>query len=79
MKDKNSSDNPQKAVISLSNDQQTSYNFYIKVQDELTKAYYEKSYSENVLKKSTDELKNEDVKQVKKAYPLLLSETEIKN
>ena len=81
VKDKNSSDNPQKAVISLSNDLQTSYNFYIKVQDELTKAYYElrKEYSENVLKKSTDQLTKEDLKQVQKAYPFLLSEAEIKN
>jgi len=35
-----SSDNPEKAVISLSNDSETSYEMYIKVQNELVAAYY---------------------------------------
>ena len=36
-----SSDNPDKAVISLQNDRGTSYDMYIKVQNELVAAYTE--------------------------------------
>lgn len=39
-KDPNSSDNPDKAVISIMNDGQTSYKTYIAVQNELVAAYY---------------------------------------
>lgn len=39
-KDPNSSDNPDKAVISLQNDAETSYGAYIAVQNELVAAYY---------------------------------------
>ncbi|MFN3755378.1 MAG: ExbD/TolR family protein [Flavobacterium sp.] len=39
-KDPNSSDNPDKAVISLQNDAETSYGAYISVQNELVAAYY---------------------------------------
>lgn len=38
--DSNSSDNPDKAVISLMNDGQTTYETYIAVQNELVAAYY---------------------------------------
>ena len=75
-----SSDNPNKAVISLQNDKQTSYNKYIKVQDELTLAYFElrQAYCETVLKKSIDNLTKEELKTVKEAYPFLLSEAATK-
>ncbi|WP_298896245.1 biopolymer transporter ExbD [uncultured Psychroserpens sp.] len=81
LKDNNSSDNPNKAVISLNNDKLTSYKFYIQVQDELTKAYYElrNNYSETVIKKPSNKLTKEELKQVKNAYPFILSEAEIKN
>lgn len=39
-KDQNSSDNPEKAIISLQNDAETSYGAYIAVQNELVAAYY---------------------------------------
>ena len=38
-KDKASSDNPDKAIISLANDRETSYSAYITVQNELVAAY----------------------------------------
>ena len=80
LKDEKSSENPSKAVISLSNDKKTSYDFYIKVQDELTKAYYElrANYSEKILKKSSDKLTKEELLKVRKAYPFILSEAEIR-
>jgi biopolymer transport protein ExbD len=39
-KDISSSDNPDKAIISLQNDSETSYKAYISVQNELVAAYY---------------------------------------
>lgn len=39
-RNQNRSDNPDKAVISVMNDGQTSYDAYIKVQNELVAAYY---------------------------------------
>ncbi len=70
------SDNPKKAVISLQNDKLTSYNFYISVQDELTKAYYElrEVYTKDVLGKTAITATDEDIAAVKKAYPFILSE-----
>ena len=40
LKDEFSSDNPDKAIISLQNDAETSYKAYIAVQNELVAAYY---------------------------------------
>ena len=40
-KDPTSSDNPQKAIISLKNDRETSYKVYVAVQNELVAAYNE--------------------------------------
>ena len=40
-KDPASSDNPQKAIISLKNDRETSYKVYVAVQNELVAAYNE--------------------------------------
>lgn len=75
-----SSDNPKTAVISIQNDKQTSYEFYIKIQDELTKAYYElrSDYANTVFNKSVNELTKVELIEVRKAYPFLLSEAELK-
>ena len=72
-----SSENPKKAVISLQSSAQTSYKQFIAVQGELTKAYYElrKTYIKNRNKKSEENLTEEELKQVKEAYPFILSET----
>ncbi len=40
-KDRSSSDNPEKAIISLKNDRETDYKIYISVQNELVAAYNE--------------------------------------
>ena len=40
-KDRSSSDNPDKAIISLKNDRETDYKVYISVQNELVAAYNE--------------------------------------
>ena len=76
----NASDNPAKAVVSLQNTKLTSYGKFIEIQDELTKAYFElrDSYSNNVLKKPSDALTKEEVNILKKVYPFILSEAEVK-
>ncbi|WP_040281954.1 ExbD/TolR family protein [Psychroserpens damuponensis] len=81
LNDISSSDNPQKAIVSLANDTLTSYEFYIKVQDEITKAYYElrRDYAKNKWNKPTNELSIKELQEVKKAYPFKLSEAEIKH
>lgn len=75
-----SSDNPKEAVISLQNDKQTSYNFYIEVQDELTKAYYElrADYAKSTFNKSVNKLTKQELTEVRKAYPFIISEAELK-
>ncbi len=72
------SDNPQKAVVSLQTDRNTSYSQFIEVQDELTKAYYEvrKDYSKAIFNKEPEDLTKEEMQKVKKAYPFILSEAE---
>lgn len=73
-----SSDNPKKAVISLVSGKQTSYKQFIAVQNELSKAYYElrSMYAINVFNKPTDKLTKQELKEVKEAYPFILSDAE---
>lgn len=47
-RDPNSSDNPEKAIISLQNDRETSYETYVAVQNELVGAYNELRNRESV-------------------------------
>ncbi|MCB0462417.1 MAG: biopolymer transporter ExbD [Flavobacteriaceae bacterium] len=74
------SDNPTKAVISLQVDKKTHYSLFIKVQDELTKAYYElrASYAQKSFNKTPNELTVEELKIVREAYPFLVSEADTK-
>ncbi|WP_316931780.1 hypothetical protein [Mangrovimonas xylaniphaga] len=73
-----SSENPQKAVISLQTAAKTKYEFYIEVQDEITKAYYDlrATYASEILRKPSDNLTEKDLKEVKEAYPFILSEAQ---
>ena len=74
------SDNPKEAVISLQSDKQTSYKLFIKVQDELTKAYYElrEVYANNVLGKSVKNLTSEEINNIRILYPFIISEAQTK-
>lgn len=78
VKNPEGSDNPSKAVISLLTHPQATYNRFIQVQDRLTAAYYElrNDYCLNVLNKPATELTSEELKQVKEAYPFIISEAE---
>ncbi|MGC1473424.1 MAG: biopolymer transporter ExbD [Psychroserpens sp.] len=70
------SDHPAEAVISLKNDPLTAYDFYIKVQDELTKAYTElrEQYAKTIFEKPLYKLTKGELQIVKAAYPFILSE-----
>ena len=76
----NLSDHPSKAVVSLLTHPKTKYERFIAVQDELTKAYFHlrQQYVVNVLKKDMSELTNQELNEVKQAYPFILSEAETK-
>lgn len=78
IQNKTLSDNPSDAIISLSHDQNTSYEMYIGVQDILTKSYYElrEVYASDILGKSNKRLNDSDMQVLKKAYPFILSEAE---
>ena len=77
-KDPMSSENPEKAIISLQNDRGTSYEMYISVQNELTAAYNELR-NEAAIKKynlNYTELSKEKRNVVRKMYPMKISEAE---
>ncbi|MBT8375469.1 MAG: biopolymer transporter ExbD [Bacteroidia bacterium] len=94
-KDPASSDHPDKAIISVTNDRETSYGKYIEVQNELVAAYnflrdrearrlYNRSFQSMLDEKAKNQFKkdeklNEQIETIKKMYPLKLSEAEPKN
>lgn len=76
-----SSDNPREAVISLQTDRQSRYNDFIAIQVELNKAYFqlrEQYVAKTFEGKTFSELSPKQIKQVKEAYPLLISEADLK-
>ncbi|MFY0630699.1 MAG: biopolymer transporter ExbD [Flavobacteriaceae bacterium] len=93
-KDPVSSDHPSKALIAIESNRSAHYGTYIAVLDNLNVAYaqlrnryakqtYRESYSD-LLKKATDDKKNnttakEKVLEIRKKYPLLISDAEIQN
>ena len=70
-----------KQVISLQNDRGTEYETYIRVQNELTAAYNELRNELSMQKwgKAYASLKKEQMKAVRKIYPMRISEAEPKN
>ena len=76
-----SSENPEKAVVSLQNQEGTSYDMYIQIQNELTKAYNElrNEKSNQDYGKDFDKLDKDEQKLVKKYYPMKVSEAETKS
>ncbi|MEG2494007.1 MAG: biopolymer transporter ExbD, partial [Rikenellaceae bacterium] len=69
-----------KAVISLQNTRYTSYNMYIKVQNELTRAYNElrNDLSQREFGKTYDNLDENQQTAIRDAIPLRISEAEPK-
>lgn len=70
------SDNPKKASLSLTINPQSTYDFYIKVEDEISKAYLElrTSYAKNVFGKNVTDLNAEELQSTKRAYPFNLAD-----
>jgi biopolymer transport protein ExbD len=75
---KDSSDNPQLAVVSLQNDRQTEYKFYISVLNEISMAYSElrNEYAITTYNKPLLLLDKTATKEVQQRYPRLISEAE---
>jgi len=73
-----SSDNPQKAVVSLQNDRGTSYKLYIAVQNELAAAYNElrEELAQKRYAKSFKDLSDAAQDEIKVAWPQKISEAE---
>ena len=78
-----------KQIISLQNDMGTSYEMYIKVQNELVAAYnelrnefaqqkFQKTYTELVQQSGSSDAAKEKMTAVKKFYPQRISEAEQK-
>jgi len=76
-KDPKSSDNPQKAVISIKHSRETSYKMYISVYNELIAAYNEirNRYAMQKYGKPFDKLTEEQQKKVKDVYPQKIAES----
>lgn len=76
--DPTSSENPNKAIISLQNDRGTSYKTYIAVQNELVAAYNElrNDLAERQYGKPYEELGPKQQDEVQDAYPQKISEAE---
>ncbi|KJD36096.1 biopolymer transporter ExbD [Tamlana sedimentorum] len=72
------SDNPKKAVISLQVSDLTTYDRFIEVQNELSKAYFilRSNYSRKTFNKFPEDLNKQELNAVREAYPFLLSEAE---
>jgi biopolymer transport protein ExbD len=79
--DPNSSENPEKAIISLQNDRGTEYMTYIRVQNELAAAYNELRNIESLNKfgERYADLNKTQKKEIRKMYPQKISEAEPKN
>ena len=80
-RDPNSSENPEKAIISLQNDRGTEYMTYIRVQNELAAAYNElrNKASLNKFGERYADLNKTQKKEIRIMYPQKISEAEPKN
>jgi biopolymer transport protein ExbD len=79
--DPSSSENPEKAIISLQNDRGTQYMTYIRVQNELAAAYNELRNDASISKfgERYANLNKTQKKEIRKMYPQKISEAEPKN
>ncbi len=76
---KESSDNPQTAVISLYTDRESEYKDFIAIQVELTAAYYDlrDEFIKRKFNKHLSELSSVELQEAKDAYPFLISEADV--
>ncbi len=76
-KDPKSSDNPQKAVVSIKHSRETTYKMYISVYNELIAAYNDirNRYARQKYGKPFDKLTEEEQKVIKDTYPQKIAES----
>lgn len=79
--DPNFSESPSKAIISIKNDRGTSYEMYIKVQNELKRGYSELRNNEalSVYGRPYNELNDAQKESISKKFPQKISEAEPEN
>lgn len=77
---KDSSDNPKEAIISITTHRLAPYASFIEVQDAITSAYttLREQYIATVLRVNPESLTEDELFQVREAYPLQISEAELK-
>lgn len=75
-----SSENPKHAILVIKSHPNTRYDDYIQLQNMLNKAYFDlrERYAQKTFRKPMGKLSFEEIKEVKEAYPLLLSEASLK-
>jgi len=73
------SDNPKKAVISILTTRETNYQWFISIQDELVKAYFDLrlTYANKRYNKPISELNDKQLLEIKNTYPFQISEAEL--
>jgi len=76
--DPKKSDSPDEAVVSLKNDNGTTYEMYLSVHNELKAAYNELWNTESMVQygKNYEELSNDERRTVREVYPYRISEAE---
>ena len=79
--DKSLSNNPKEAVLSLQHHRETSYELFVLVHDEISKAYWflKDSYAKNSYNKPLSEVTPSELKHINTLYPLQISEVIAKN
>ena len=75
-----SSDHSKDAVISLSYDALTTYQLFISVQDQITKAYYSlrERYTRNAFQKELNQITKDELQTLRKVYPFKVSEVMVR-
>lgn len=71
------SDNPKKAFVNIQYSRETSYELFVSVQDEISKAYklLREVYAQNTYQKTLSDLSVMELKKVQDVYPIQISET----
>jgi biopolymer transport protein ExbD len=75
-RDKDASENPNKAILTINTHRETPYLTYIAIQNEISAAYAElrETFVRESLQKNSENLNEEEQKKAMQAYPFLITE-----